>query len=124
MILIISYILSVVGIVFIGIGLFTNKNREKLIVFGLIICVLTLIFGFGLLGNSIPVSTKTIPQTNCEIKKFSNRVIAVCDGYSVTEQNIYIYNNTEQFDLVLIQKLNSYENIIDKRLVFRRKPNK
>lgn len=119
MFLIISAIVLLIGIGFIYLGKKKNENWYILA----IMCIITsIIVGFVILGTGAPAQTKETIQTNCESKKFSDRIIAVCGDHTITSNEIYIYNNIDQFDLILIQKFNSYTSEIRSYLEFRRKP--
>jgi hypothetical protein len=107
MILIICAILIVIAVVVFVIGL--SEDCDGAVVASAIIAVLTGIFGFGVMANCIPVSSKNEIITPVDLVKGETTIFAKVDGltFSTTEHKFF----SAEINRIKIKKvidINSY----------------
>jgi hypothetical protein len=88
---------------------------------GILIAVVVAIFGFGFACNVIPVKTKFYLIEDYTITKTPIRVVVESNGMYEVFDNTDFFLNTDDFDIFLKVKYNSYRTPTYKGIVYKRK---
>lgn len=114
MLITICVILLIIGFLLIVFG-----RELGLAQLGVAIMVCDMFFGFGLLGNLMPIKQQVIglDQKLVHITKTDQIIIFIYGKDLCASNNIQVYNHPEQFELTEFHEFNSYGHEVANQLV-------
>lgn len=120
MIILISAIVLLIGIGFLTVP--SNKNKSTFFMIGLVFSLISVAFGFMLLGNTYPVRYVEVKSNKFYVLKTPNNSLISIDlkngdKYTQTITDITLYNKLNDSSIVsVVYGINSYGAVVTKNI--------